>query len=46
MTQSGKIDRNCNNVNNLEWSTVALNTQHGYNYSTYSNIRKVNKTQK
>ena len=30
-----------NNVSNLEWSTVALNTQHGYNYSAYSNIRKV-----
>ena len=35
------LNKQNNNVSNLEWSTVALNTQHGYNYSAYSNIRKV-----
>ena len=35
------LNKQNNNVDNLEWSTVALNTQHGYNYSAYSNIRKV-----
>ena len=35
------LNKQNNNVDNLEWSTVAFNTQHGYNYSAYSNIRKV-----
>ena len=35
------LNKQNNNVDNLEWSTVALNTQHGYNYSAYNNVRKV-----
>ena len=35
------LNKQNNNVDNLEWSTVALNTQHGYNYNVYSHIRKV-----
>ena len=35
------LNKQNNNVDNLEWTTVALNTQHGYNYNAYSNIRKV-----
>ena len=35
------LNKQNNNVDNLEWATVALNTQHGYNYNAYSNIRKV-----
>ena len=39
------LNKQNNNVENLEWSTVALNTQHGYNYNAYSNIRKVKVTE-
>jgi hypothetical protein len=35
------LNKQNNNVDNLEWSTVSLNTQHGYSYSAYSNIRRV-----
>jgi len=40
------LNKQNNNVDNLEWSTVSLNTQHGYNYNAYSNIRKVKVTDK
>ena len=35
------LNKQNNNVENLEWSTVALNTQHGYNYNAYNHIKKV-----
>ena len=35
------LNKQNNSIDNLEWSTVSLNTQHGYNYSAYSHIRKV-----
>ena len=35
------LNKQNNNVENLEWSTVALNTQHGYDYCAYKSIKKV-----
>lgn len=35
------LNKQNNNVDNLEWSTVSLNTQHGYDYNAYVKIRKV-----
>lgn len=40
------LNKQNNNVDNLEWSTIALNTQHGYNYNAYKNIKKVKVTEK
>lgn len=35
------LNKQNNNVDNLEWSNISLNTQHAYNYNAYINIRKV-----
>jgi len=35
------LNKQNNYIDNLEWSTVALNTQHGYNYNAYPHIKKV-----
>lgn len=35
------LNKQNNNIENLEWSTVALNTQHGYDYNAYGHIKKV-----
>lgn len=35
------LNKQNNNLENLEWVTVSLNTQHAYDNGTYSNIRKV-----
>lgn len=39
------LDKQNNNVDNLEWSTVALNTQHGYDYGAYSQIKRIKCTE-
>ena len=39
-------DKTNNNVNNLEWSTVSMNTQHGYDNSRYKYVKKVKATLK
>lgn len=41
VTNHKDLNKQNNNVDNLEWSTVALNTQHGYNFGAYKNIKKV-----
>lgn len=38
-------DKQNNCVENLEWCSVAYNTQHGYDNCVYSNIRKVKVTE-
>lgn len=35
------LNKKNNNLSNLEWSTVKLNTQHSYDNCAYSNIHKV-----
>ena len=35
------LNKSNNNVENLEWSTVALNTQHGYDNCCYNHIQKI-----
>lgn len=35
------LNKQNNDVNNLEWSTVKLNTQHGYNFNAYPNIKRI-----
>lgn len=39
------LNKQNNNISNLEWSTVALNTQHGYDNCAYKNIKKVKVTE-
>lgn len=46
ITNHKDLNKQNNNVDNLEWSTVALNTQHAYNYNAYKNIKKVKVTDK
>ena len=35
------LDKKNNNLDNLQWSSVAYNTQHGYDNSAYSNVKSV-----
>lgn len=35
------LNKSNNSVENLEWSTVALNTQHGYDNCCYNHIQKI-----
>lgn len=35
------LNKQNNNLNNLEWSTVQLNTKHGYDNCAYKNIHKI-----
>lgn len=46
VTNHKDLDKQNNNIDNLEWSTIALNTQHGYDYNAYSHIKKVKVTEK
>lgn len=39
------LNKKNNNLNNLEWSTVSKNTQHGYDNRAYKHIRKVKCTE-
>jgi hypothetical protein len=39
------LDKKNNHISNLEWSTVAKNTQHGYDNCTYTNVKKVKVTE-
>lgn len=35
------LNKQNNHIDNLEWSTVSLNTQHGYDNGSYSHIKRV-----
>lgn len=45
VTNHKDLNKQNNNVENLEWSTVALNTQHGYANSAYEHIKSVKVTE-
>lgn len=39
------LNKQNNHISNLKWSTVQLNTQHGYDNSAYLNIKKIKVTE-
>ena len=41
VTNHKDLNKKNNNRNNLEWTTIAGNTQHGYDNSVYSHIKSV-----
>jgi len=41
VTNHKNLNKQDNRLENLEWSTVAKNTQHGYDNSCYSNVKNI-----
>lgn len=39
------LNKKNNNIENLEWSTVQLNTQHSYDYGEYKTVQRVKVTE-
>jgi hypothetical protein len=40
------LNKQNNDINNLEWSTISKNTQHGYDNCAYEHIQKIKVTDK